>query len=139
MATKKSTPIPMNPIARAEWLAALRSGTYRQGFGVLRTFTDEPSYCCLGVLTDVAARHGVVAWDGGMAKDCDGKNSSSALLTPGVQQWAFGTTQKSSPWFNGSPIVPVNDLVKASFDAIADIIEEGSVDDPSLLPEAVTI
>ena len=41
---------------RAKWIAALRSGDYRQGMTALRRAgggEDEDSYCCLGVLCDV--------------------------------------------------------------------------------------
>ncbi len=44
-----------------EWLVALRSGEYTQAHGSLRTDTG---YCCLGVVCDLAARHGYGAWVG---------------------------------------------------------------------------
>lgn len=51
---------------RQEWLAALRSGTYSQTKGYLRT--DE-GYCCLGVACDVAGipseRLSTTAWNFG--------------------------------------------------------------------------
>lgn len=51
---------------RAQWLAALRSGTYSQTKGYLRT--DE-GYCCLGVACDVAGipseRLSTAAWNFG--------------------------------------------------------------------------
>jgi hypothetical protein len=37
---------------KANWLAALRDGSRKQGTGRLRSATDE--FCCLGVLLDVA-------------------------------------------------------------------------------------
>ena len=40
----------MNPEIKARWVAALRSGKYKQTKGFLRC--DE-SFCCLGVLCDV--------------------------------------------------------------------------------------
>lgn len=40
----------MDPDIKAKWLAALRSGNYRQGMGWLRT---SNGFCCLGVLCDV--------------------------------------------------------------------------------------
>lgn len=40
----------MDPQAKAEWIAALRSGDYAQGEGSLRYGGD---YCCLGVLCDL--------------------------------------------------------------------------------------
>ena len=44
----------MNRLAR-RWVAALRSGKYRQGQGGLRT---GDRYCCLGVLCDLADPEG---------------------------------------------------------------------------------
>lgn len=42
----------MNPEWKAKWLAALRSGKYKQTSKYLRT---EEGYCCLGVLCDLVA------------------------------------------------------------------------------------
>jgi hypothetical protein len=40
---------------KAKWLAALRSGEYKQGKSALKDgFGDENKYCCLGVLCEVA-------------------------------------------------------------------------------------
>ena len=36
----------LNPEAKAKWVAALRSGKYKQGHGRLR---DGDTFCCLGV------------------------------------------------------------------------------------------
>jgi hypothetical protein len=41
----------MDTKVKAEWVAALRSGGYKQGEGFLRM---GDSYCCLGVLCDIA-------------------------------------------------------------------------------------
>lgn len=49
----------MNPEWKAKWVAALRSGEYKQGKRYLRK-GDE--FCCLGVLTDLAAKEGHCAW-----------------------------------------------------------------------------
>lgn len=40
------------PELKAQWVAALRSGEYKQGHGELRT-NGGTRYCCLGVLTDL--------------------------------------------------------------------------------------
>jgi hypothetical protein len=47
---------PMDPELKAKWVAALRSGEYLQGKGVLKKVNkdDEIRYCCLGVLCEVA-------------------------------------------------------------------------------------
>lgn len=41
----------MNAELKAKWVAALRSGDYKQGIGGLRDTHD--SFCCLGVLCDI--------------------------------------------------------------------------------------
>lgn len=47
----------MNADIKAKWVAALRSGEYKQGHEHLRV---DDSYCCLGVLCDLyAITHGV--------------------------------------------------------------------------------
>lgn len=40
----------MNPDVKTRWVAALRSGNYRQARNYLRT---AEGYCCLGVLCDI--------------------------------------------------------------------------------------
>lgn len=58
----------MDPRVRDRWQAALRSGDYRQGRGVLaRIVVDDAAtgdvsmqYCCLGVLCELAVEDGVV-------------------------------------------------------------------------------
>lgn len=45
----------IDPEIKAKWLAALRSGQYKQGKEYLcRVINNEPSFCCLGVLADVS-------------------------------------------------------------------------------------
>ncbi len=41
----------MNKELKDRWIAALRSGTYKQGHRCLRNTNNE--YCCLGVLCDI--------------------------------------------------------------------------------------
>lgn len=43
----------MNPEVKAKWVAALRSGEYKQGFHALR---KQDSFCCLGVLCNLHAQ-----------------------------------------------------------------------------------
>jgi len=54
----------MKPEIKAQWVAALRSGEYKQYRGVL-TRTDDKgkpvAHCCLGVLCDLAVKAGVAA------------------------------------------------------------------------------
>lgn len=54
-------PKKMNPEVKALWLEALRSGRYDQGVGNLKAGDpDNPAYCCLGVLCELAANAGVI-------------------------------------------------------------------------------
>lgn len=46
--------IKMNPTVKALWVAALRSGQYKQGVGRLRSARNE--FCCLGVLCNLHAQ-----------------------------------------------------------------------------------
>lgn len=46
--------MPMNPEIKARWVAALRSGEYKQAKGRLRT--ADNSFCCLGVLCNLHAQ-----------------------------------------------------------------------------------
>jgi hypothetical protein len=41
----------MNPEIKAKWVAALRSGEYKQGHTYLRNRDNK--FCCLGVLCDI--------------------------------------------------------------------------------------
>lgn len=47
----------MNKEIKQRWINALRSGKYSQTEGCLR---DGKGYCCLGVLTDIAIKDGVI-------------------------------------------------------------------------------
>jgi hypothetical protein len=50
----------MNQEIKAQWVTALRSGDYKQGTSVLHRVTNgEDTYCCLGVLCDLAEKAGV--------------------------------------------------------------------------------
>lgn len=51
----------MRPSVKKKWLAALRSGEYKQGSGALRTADDR--FCCLGVLCDLYAKEKEIPWE----------------------------------------------------------------------------
>ena len=52
--------MPMDPELKAAWVEALRSGKYKQAKKTLHNKT-QGSYCCLGVLCEVAKPEG---WNG---------------------------------------------------------------------------
>lgn len=54
--TVKETYRKLNPVLKAQWLKALRSGKYAQAQGALYKGGTHGGYCCLGVLCDVKGR-----------------------------------------------------------------------------------
>lgn len=81
----------MNPEIKAKWVAALRSGKYKQTAGVLReTECDEPGktlgFCCLGVLCNLhAMAHPKVA---ATHTDPNVYLGETELLPEPVRKWA---------------------------------------------------
>ena len=123
-------PDKMDPLIRARWVAALRSGNYKQGLGRLkvRRAHQKTEYCCLGVLCEIAVEDGVV-------------EPANTLLPEGVYRFAGnGHTlpQKVAEWaglksHNPSVIgesgkitnlAGLNDEAKLCFSDIADVIEK---------------
>lgn len=80
----------MNPDVKTRWVAALRSDRYAQGRGKLARLDPDggpPSYCCLGVLCEVAVQAGVVVrvLDTGDVRSFDGAVN---YLPEAVRAWA---------------------------------------------------
>ena len=102
---------------KKKWIAALRSGDYKQGMGTLYDFTDD-RYCCLGVA-------GIV---GGLKQ----KEISKADILNGVEL-GFDPVKRGVPEVicgrNNNPIVSklidMNDAqLGFDFNGIANWIEE---------------
>jgi hypothetical protein len=98
-----------------KWVAALRSGNYKQGTGRLRN--NDKSFCCLGVLCDVLGRkfdeYGVV-------------EETSVLLPKSVVEEAkmkndAGVIEEDP---KGLALWEQNDIANKSFNEIADFIEQ---------------
>lgn len=79
----------MNPSVKKLWLAALRSGEYKQICGRMRVLKSATSqvrtlhgegHCCLGVLTELAKKEGVVSKFS--------INHTGQKLVSKIQQWA---------------------------------------------------
>lgn len=114
----------MDPTIKAEWVRRLRSGDYRQGRRHLR---QGNSYCCLGVLAEMAVEAGVVD------RTCNDNprlrgalyryDDNTAGLSYKVQHWA--EVVGSLPSVNGQPLHELNDAGR-SFEYIAGIIERGN-------------
>lgn len=110
----------MNKDIADKWVAALRSGEFAQGDNRLRG-TAADDYCCLGVLSELAAREGIVtrtafgpAWMYG---------NTSSFLPYSVRMWAgmaddmggFGSGPDDNLVFlndNGSPFTYIADVIE---------------------------
>lgn len=118
----------LRPSVKAKWLAALRSGHYKQTQHSLR---EEDSFCCLGVLCNLHAEaHPAIA-----KTQTDPYTYMGQDYAPPeeVLEWAFG---KSFKKWDGDDLVslptPVDDkhtLAEMNdngftFSQIADVIEE---------------
>jgi len=127
------------------WVAALRSGEYPQTMGALQRTVESyrpVGFCCLGVLTDLAAKAGVCEWkfsDGvGGVTEYYSDNAgityfNMAELPKSVMEWAG--LKRSDPKVSfefdddivsgkGASLGQLNDDFKFDFDQIADKIEE---------------
>ena len=131
----------MRKAVKKKWLEALRSGEYKQGKRTLRRIEPDGgySYCCLGVLCDLAVKEGVIeqpklegnrtvygSWD----TDTNDWGSTAALPSK-VVDWAFtkkeiqhqGRPDLADPRPNGIHLSYWNDQRDKNFDEISDLIE----------------
>jgi hypothetical protein len=136
------------------WVEAMRSGRYQQGRGCLsRTAEDseEITYCCLGVLTDLAIQMGAIdgAWDWtepdledhtvrGVRFSHD-RGVESSVLPLAVAEWAGleetnpiihdseGVERNLSTMNDGMTVyrdhVPFHLVTALDFEQIADLVE----------------
>lgn len=98
----------MNDNAK-KWVAALRSGEYKQAQNQLRT--DE-GYCCLGVACELALEAGAIS----------SYNPEGISLPFPVQKW-LGLASPSGRYGHYQFLTNDNDRLGKSFSEIADIIE----------------
>lgn len=109
----------MNKEIADKWVAALRSGQYKQGRKYLRCGNQ---YCCLGVLCEVVGvipTKEIVTDLPGTEFVYDGKKHS--LSTGVLQKTAMADDQGCLP--DGRYLSRLNDL-GLTFDQIADLIEQ---------------
>lgn len=117
----------MNAHIKALWLKDLRSGEFVQGFAQLRR-SDYlgryvMTYCCLGILCDIAARNQVDTWGD---DNNFGLHHNTSVLSPKVKDWAGLPDTNPDVIYNGRrvPLAILNDDYHLDFNQIADIIEE---------------
>lgn len=125
----------MNPIIKEKWLSALRSGNYKQGKRCLHN-KDTDTYCCLGVLCDIAVKEKVIPppieyVHGESALDSYGKSDeidSAFLLPESIVKWS-GIPRGGFIMNPANKQVVMYELTSMNdngipFKKIADIIEE---------------
>lgn len=111
----------MNPQVKELWTAALRSGRFNQGFYQLAA---DDSYCCLGVLCEIAVQEGVID----TATELNGEKrygSQKTYLPQQVVDWA--DLESRSPQVEVSEgsrsLSSLNDSRFYDFNKIANLIE----------------
>lgn len=111
------------------WVAALRSKKFKQARGALRRngWGEGESFCCLGVLCELAREEGVVerARDG-YVDPFNEYDYASGVLPGAVKRWAGIDTQKGyfgNDGYNRKSLAKINDDGN-DFDVIANLIEQ---------------
>jgi len=108
--------ITMDAEIKAKWLAALRSGEYQQAQGCLRI---DDTFCCLGVLCDVAGSDNAAAGGKWTPDGCYRYNGEAEeTVPPDGLLWRAGL-----PHSEVMTLFGMNDS-GFSFAEIADYIEE---------------
>lgn len=105
----------MTPELKAKWIAALRSGQYKQGKGAL---CSKDTFCCLGVLAEVF----------GAQKQSDAFGTiylfETGVLTDIDYEWDMNVPEILLDEDNQDELTNMNDAEGKSFAEIADWIEE---------------
>lgn len=109
----------MNKNIAKQWIAALRSGDYKQGHKrLVITDKDISAFCCLGVLCNIAIENGYGEWKGDNFIIPGREVRESIILPIRVREWA-DISDKSMQMF-----IEFNDTRGFSFQQIADYIEK---------------
>lgn len=98
----------LQPLTKNEcelWIAALRSGEYEQGGGVLKSVKNE--YCCLGVLVDTIPIKGFT-----LDNQCY------------IRDYSDDGVCLKLPYSTQMTLSDLNDVKGKSFQQIADYIEQ---------------
>lgn len=113
--------------ARAEWVAALRSGDYDQTTGQLAN-EARTRFCCLGVACEVAIKHGVIETYTPQAMGLPHEvNNWLGLEDQGFNEGVLAEDVLVDYVTDEHTLTGLNDTAMWSFDKIADVIEEGKV------------
>lgn len=120
----------MNKEIKKLWVDALRSGSYEQGKGCLNN-ADDGTFCCLGVLCDIAHEAGITSMESAESVD-----DPYIMYSYGGNKYAL--PYEVSTWAGLSSDDPVlvtkeghnfmvsylNDQEEYTFEQIADLVED---------------
>jgi len=111
------------PEIKKAWVTALRSGEFKQGKGQLHN-RETDTYCCLGVLCEIAVKSGVNVKQEWMG-DCKMFDGHFGTLPPAIREWSGLEQGGARVWIHDRPLMLTdqNDNY-ATFEEIADAIEE---------------
>jgi hypothetical protein len=117
----------MDPTIKAEWIKRLLSGDYEQGQGLLH-HTNDNTFCCLGVLCEIAVEAGVVTKELSTDrrwycyKGLD--HRSGVVLIDDVLKWAGLVSNGSAVVYDDKETLASLNDKGILFKEIADVIEE---------------
>ena len=107
------------------WISALRSGEYGQAIGVLHS-TQDDTYCCLGVLCEVAIKNGVYL-DVDHGSQSTRYNNHTAALPYDVMKWSgLGSDSGELEHYLHSKVAYEGE--REVFTCLAQLNDEGSFD-----------
>lgn len=123
-----ATMMKLDPEVKAKWVEALRSGKYKQGRYNLHY---KDTYCCLGVLCEVAVQEGVLL----PPEVVNGYHlyaAAQGVPPQSLIQWAFSTDKHivkdhyvvKTKKYGRRNLIFYNDHAELSFIEIADLIED---------------
>lgn len=127
----------MNKRVKKLWIKALEGGQYKQTTGCLRRLGKvgvKPSYCCLGVLTNLYIREKGISWDRKSDENLDdseqGLLSTNGCLTSKVKEWAglndedpVVNISEEKDYIRNQSLIRCNDNLNLNFKEIAAAIK----------------
>lgn len=102
---------------RLKWAAALRSGEYKQGKGIL--CSGPHYYCCLGVLAKIQNALGETPI-AGLAMPIRNTYQTNTLPSEYRDKWGLSLAAHDK-------LIIANDTLNWTFDQIADAVEAGNI------------
>ena len=113
----------MNKEKAMEWVARLRSGKYEQGRSRLNR--NNKTFCCLGILSEMAVEDGIVRRENDNYIGSSGYPWTAGLATDIRKEYRMKSTESFNDmfcWIGDTSLSGMNDNGK-SFAEIADVIE----------------